>query len=106
MAFRRFNAGGKMQTATTEKQTQVLKAQMIKEAFDLFDTDGFGEIYCRGKNSFGAKLCLAGFGQDCKVSQRCFVSQQEASCLSLVSGMKPSVMAHFDQLLRCNPLAI
>ena len=38
-----------MQTAMTEEQAQVLKAQVIKEAFDLFDTDGFGEIHCRGK---------------------------------------------------------
>ena len=74
MAFRRFNAGGKMQTAMTEDQAQVLKAQVIKEAFDLFDTDGFGEIYCRGKNNFGAKFCLTGFGQDFKVCQKMFLS--------------------------------
>ena len=49
MAFHRLNAGGTMQTAMTEEQAQVLRAQVVKEAFDLFDTDGFGEIYCRGK---------------------------------------------------------
>eukprot|EP00425_Heterocapsa_triquetra_P000692 CAMPEP_0195053124 /NCGR_PEP_ID=MMETSP0448-20130528/2387_1 /TAXON_ID=66468 /ORGANISM="Heterocapsa triquestra, Strain CCMP 448" /LENGTH=35 /DNA_ID= /DNA_START= /DNA_END= /DNA_ORIENTATION= len=35
MALRRFNAGGKKQTALSDEQKQE-----IKEAFDLFDTDG------------------------------------------------------------------
>merc|ERR1719258_786652 len=35
MALRRFNAGGKKQKELTEEQKQE-----IKEAFDLFDTDG------------------------------------------------------------------
>merc|ERR1712203_1240984 len=39
MALRRFNAGGKKQKELTEEQKQE-----IKEAFDLFDTDGSGEI--------------------------------------------------------------
>merc|ERR1711916_115931 len=39
MALRRFNAGGKKQKDLTEEQKQE-----IKEAFDLFDTDGSGEI--------------------------------------------------------------
>ena len=39
MALRRFNAGGKKQKELTEEQTQE-----IKEAFDLFDTDGSGSI--------------------------------------------------------------
>merc|ERR1712039_244764 len=39
MALRRFNAGGKKQKELTEEQQQE-----IKEAFDLFDTDGSGEI--------------------------------------------------------------
>jgi len=39
MARRRFNAGGKKQKELTEEQKQE-----IKEAFDLFDTDGSGEI--------------------------------------------------------------
>merc|ERR1712187_1103809 len=38
-ALRRFNAGGKKQKELTEEQKQE-----IKEAFDLFDTDGSGEI--------------------------------------------------------------
>ena len=37
MALRRFNAGGKKQKELTEEQKQE-----IKEAFDLFDTDGSG----------------------------------------------------------------
>merc|ERR1711941_191676 len=37
MALRRFNAGGKKQTELTDQQKQE-----IKEAFDLFDTDGSG----------------------------------------------------------------
>ena len=36
MALRRFNAGGKKQKELTEEQKQE-----IKEAFDLFDTDGW-----------------------------------------------------------------
>merc|ERR1712205_39229 len=39
MALRRFNAGGKKQKELTEEQKQE-----IKEAFDLFDTDGSGNI--------------------------------------------------------------
>ena len=39
MALRRSNAGGKKQKELTEEQKQE-----IKEAFDLFDTDGSGEI--------------------------------------------------------------
>jgi len=39
MALRRFNAGGKKQKELTEEQKQE-----IKEAFDLFDTDGSGSI--------------------------------------------------------------
>merc|ERR1712150_297322 len=39
MALRRFNAGGKKQKELTDEQKQE-----IKEAFDLFDTDGSGEI--------------------------------------------------------------
>eukprot|EP00420_Gonyaulax_spinifera_P010636 CAMPEP_0197942536 /NCGR_PEP_ID=MMETSP1439-20131203/124461_1 /TAXON_ID=66791 /ORGANISM="Gonyaulax spinifera, Strain CCMP409" /LENGTH=299 /DNA_ID=CAMNT_0043565793 /DNA_START=68 /DNA_END=969 /DNA_ORIENTATION=- len=39
MALRRFNAGGKKQKELSEEQKQE-----IKEAFDLFDTDGSGEI--------------------------------------------------------------
>merc|ERR1719464_1575156 len=39
MALRRFNAGGKKQKELTEEQKQE-----IKEAFDLFDTDGSGTI--------------------------------------------------------------
>merc|ERR1712026_292204 len=39
MALRRFNAGGKKQKELTEEQKQE-----IKEASDLFDTDGSGEI--------------------------------------------------------------
>ena len=39
MALRRFNAGGKKQNELTEQQKQE-----IKEAFDLFDTDGSGSI--------------------------------------------------------------
>ena len=39
MALRRFNPGGKKQKELTEEQQQE-----IKEAFDLFDTDGSGEI--------------------------------------------------------------
>merc|ERR1712156_882292 len=38
-ALRRFNAGGKKQKELTEEQKQE-----IKEAFDLFDTGGSGEI--------------------------------------------------------------
>merc|ERR1712005_74903 len=38
-ALRRFNAGGKKQKELTEEQKQE-----IKEAFDLFDTDGSGNI--------------------------------------------------------------
>merc|ERR1712004_547248 len=38
-ALRRFNAGGKRQKELTEEQKQE-----IKEAFDLFDTDGSGTI--------------------------------------------------------------
>eukprot|EP00434_Breviolum_minutum_P032477 symbB.v1.2.028719.t1/scaffold3063.1/size64395/3 len=37
MALRRFNAGGKKQKELTDEQKQE-----IKEAFDLFDTDGSG----------------------------------------------------------------
>merc|ERR1711956_73059 len=39
MALRRFNAGGKKQKELTDEQKQE-----IKEAFDLFDTDGSGTI--------------------------------------------------------------
>merc|ERR1719454_604870 len=39
MALRRFNAGGKKQKELTEEQKQE-----IREAFDLFDTDGSGSI--------------------------------------------------------------
>merc|ERR1711933_208499 len=39
MALRRFNQGGKKQKELSEEQKQE-----IKEAFDLFDTDGSGEI--------------------------------------------------------------
>merc|ERR1740115_608732 len=39
MALRRFNAGGKKQKELTEEQKQE-----IREAFDLFDTDGSGTI--------------------------------------------------------------
>ena len=39
IALRRFNAGGKKQKELTEEQKQE-----IKEAFDLFDTDGSGSI--------------------------------------------------------------
>merc|ERR1711879_216961 len=39
MALRKFNAGGKKQKELTEEQKQE-----IKEAFDLFDTDGSGTI--------------------------------------------------------------
>ena len=39
MALRRFNQGGKKQKELTEEQKQE-----IKEAFDLFDTDGSGSI--------------------------------------------------------------
>merc|ERR1711879_589329 len=39
MALRKFNAGGKKQKELTEEQKQE-----IKEAFDLFDTDGSGSI--------------------------------------------------------------
>merc|ERR1712242_524667 len=39
MALRRFNAGGKKQKELSEE-----RKQEIKEAFDLFDTDGSGEI--------------------------------------------------------------
>ena len=39
MALRRFNAGDKKQTELTDEHKQE-----IKEAFDLFDTDGSGEI--------------------------------------------------------------
>ena len=39
MALRRFNAGGKKQTELTGEQKQE-----IKEAFDLFNTDGSGSI--------------------------------------------------------------
>merc|ERR1711879_509884 len=39
MALRRFNAGGKKQKELTDEQKQE-----IKEAFDLFDTDGSGSI--------------------------------------------------------------
>ena len=39
LALRRFNAGGKKQKGLSEEQKQA-----IKEAFDLFDTDGSGEI--------------------------------------------------------------
>ena len=39
MALRRFNSGGKKQKELTEEQKQE-----IKEAFDLFDTDGSGTI--------------------------------------------------------------
>merc|ERR1712216_722343 len=39
MALRRFNQGGKKRTELTEEQKQE-----IKEAFDLFDTDGSGNI--------------------------------------------------------------
>merc|ERR1712207_93920 len=39
MALRRFNAGGKKQKELTEEQKQE-----IKEAFDLFDTDGSNTI--------------------------------------------------------------
>ena len=42
MALRRFNAGGKKQNELTEEQKQE-----FKEAFDLFDTDGCGEIDSR-----------------------------------------------------------
>merc|ERR1712167_311971 len=38
-ALRRFNQGGKKQKELTEEQKQE-----IKEAFDLFDTDGSGNI--------------------------------------------------------------
>merc|ERR1712224_1002035 len=39
VALRRFNQGGKKQKELTEEQKQE-----IKEAFDLFDTDGSGSI--------------------------------------------------------------
>mmetsp|Transcript_79688 Transcript_79688/g.140642 ORF Transcript_79688/g.140642 Transcript_79688/m.140642 type:complete len:164 (-) Transcript_79688:147-638(-) len=39
MALRRFNAGGKKQKELTEEQKQE-----IKEAFDLFDADGSGNM--------------------------------------------------------------
>jgi len=39
MSLRRFNAGGKKQKELTDEQ----KTE-IKEAFDLFDTDGSGSI--------------------------------------------------------------
>merc|ERR1712100_1012715 len=39
MALRRFHGGGKKQKELTEEQKQE-----IKEAFDLFDTDGSGSI--------------------------------------------------------------
>ena len=39
MALRRFNHGGEQQKELTEHQKQD-----IKEAFDLFDTDGYGTI--------------------------------------------------------------
>ena len=39
MALRRFNAGGKKQKELTEEQKQE-----IKDAFNLFDTDGSGSI--------------------------------------------------------------
>merc|ERR1712169_115931 len=39
MALRRLNAGGKKQKELTDEQKQE-----IKEAFDLFDTDGSGSI--------------------------------------------------------------
>ena len=39
MALRRFNAGGKKHKGWTEQQKQE-----IKEAFDLLDTDGSGDI--------------------------------------------------------------
>ena len=42
MALRRFNAGGKKQKERTEEQKQA-----IKEAFDLFDTCGFGSIHSK-----------------------------------------------------------
>eukprot|EP00434_Breviolum_minutum_P026815 symbB.v1.2.023699.t1/scaffold2183.1/size166057/3 len=57
MALRRFNAGGKKQKELTDEQKQEMifglkttglvaskRLQEIKEAFDLFDTDGSGEI--------------------------------------------------------------
>ena len=43
MALCRLNAGGK-RTAMTEEQTQVMY-----EEFDLYDTDGSGEIDCMRK---------------------------------------------------------
>ena len=47
MALRRFNAGGKKQKGLTEEQKQE-----IKEAFDLFDTDGSGSTEL--KDAMGA----------------------------------------------------
>merc|ERR1711879_834390 len=49
---RRFNAGGKKQKELTEEQKQE-----IKEAFDLFDTDGSGEI-----DSKELKVAMRGLG--------------------------------------------